>query len=714
MLFVPILACLLTIPFAFRVTERLSTSGWLPATAESVQVADILKNEFGRNTTSHFLLFEDPTGELKATDDEFRREVAKVVAPLHSDPHVSAVYTWGSTGNETLNRTLISGDGSKSLAIVVMVDQEADRNPGVNRFQAQIHSDRLQVEVGGWAATAASFTALTRSDLVRSEQLALPITLLLLFLVFGGVLAAGLPIALSLLALAPTLAGIYLLSLITETSLFAVNTVSMLGLAIGVDYALVMVSRFREELRENDTETAVANAMATAGETIIVAGAAVMVGMLGMLTFPVSAAISTGLAASLMVLLSVILATTALPAALSLFAHRLSHRPKWRLPGIRLPQISDPVRRHPVVAIILSVASIAILTLPTLEMRGAASSMTVLPKSQEARNVYDTVASEFPHTTLTPIVIVVTPTSGRMTSTANLNDLLEFQTELSRLENVRSVQSVWSFLPFGVTSSIVSTTLLLNEDIKEISRPYLTDNVAVIEVAPLGGPSDESTMALVREIRENGYALSQGAFRIQIGAEIGTNVDLVDYVKDRAPFTVAIVIGLMWIALFVRFRSLVLPTKAVLLNLLSIGASFGMLVWIFQEGHLHEWLGFEPLGYTILLVPIIMFSFLFGMSMDYEVVMLSRIKEAWDQTGNNDLAIEHGLAATARLVTSAALIMLTIFIAFGTSELQFIKQIGVGLGIAVLIDTTLIRLVLLPSTMRLFGRWNWWSPWSNP
>jgi RND superfamily putative drug exporter len=410
-------------------------------------------------------------------------------------------------------------------------------------------------------------------------------------------------------------------------------------------------------------------------------------------------------------LLSVILATTALPAALSVFSGRLATRTKRRRSWFRLPRLDDPVRRHPVAAIILSVACIAILTFPVFEMRGAAASMTILPKSQEARDVYDTVSAEFSHSTLTPIVIVVTPTTGRMTSATNLSALLEFQTALSRLENVRSIQSVWSFLPIGATSTIVATTLLVDQDVKDASRPYLTDNAAIIEVAPINGPSDESTMELVRVIRNNGYAMSEGTFQIQIGAEIGTNVDLVNYVKDRALLTASVVIGLMWIALFVRFRSIVLPTKAVLLNLLSIGASFGMLVWIFQEGHLSSLLGFEPLGYTILLVPIIMFCFLFGMSMDYEVVMLSRIKEVWDQSGDNDLAIEHGLAATARLVTSAALIMLTVFVAFGTSELQFIKQIGVGLGIAVLIDTTLIRLILLPSMMRLFGKWNWWSPW---
>jgi RND superfamily putative drug exporter len=703
--------CLIGIPFALRVTERLSTSGWLPSDAESVQVNQLLKDEFGRDSTNHFILFRDPTGELKATDNEFRRQVAMAVAPLHSNPNVTAVYTWGSTGNDTLNGSLISDDESMSLAVIVLTDQGSNSNEVFDQFRGLVRSDRLDVRVGGWTATADAFADLTRSDLIRSEQIALPVTLILLIVIFGGAIAAGLPVALSILALIPTLAGIFLLSRVTETSIFAVNTVSMLGLALGVDYALIMVSRFREELAEHEVGTALSRAMATAGETILVSGAAVMVGLLGLLSFPVPAATSTALSAGLVVLLSVILATTSLPAALSLLAPRIRQRP--RRVRVRLPKtgLSVAIRRHPVVSTVATIACIAVLTLPAFDMRGAASSMTLLPKSEEAREVYDVVGRDFSNTTLTPILVVVTPTSGRMTSIGNLNNLRDFQVRLGELEGVRGTQSLWSFVPIGATSSILSTSIAVDDTVREATRHYVTDTYAIIEIAPVDGPSDDVTMDLVRTIRDQGYALSEGAFQIQIGAEVGTNVDLVDYVQERAPLTVGLVIALMWIALFIRFRSIVLPTKAVILNLLSLGASFGALVWIFQEGHLHTWLGFEPLGYTILLVPIIMFCCMFGLSMDYEVVMLSRIKEVWDETGDNNLAIDRGLASSAGLVTSGAMIMLVIFIAFSTSELQFIKQIGVGLGIAVLIDTTLIRMILLPSTMRLFGRWDWWSPW---
>jgi RND superfamily putative drug exporter len=252
--------------------------------------------------------------------------------------------------------------------------------------------------------------------------------------------------------------------------------------------------------------------------------------------------------------------------------------------------------------------------------------------------------------------------------------------------------------------------MLLDPSVAGTIRPYLTTNAAILEVTPEGGPSDAQSLDLVRTLRAGARTHSEGAFTVQVGAEVASNVDLIDHIQGRAPWTVAIVVVLTWLALFARFRSLLIPTKAVILNLLSLGASFGMLVWIFQEGHLAGLLRFEPLDYTILLVPIIMFCFMFGLSMDYEVVMLSRIHEAWQATGDNTRAIDEGLRTSAGIVTSGALIMLVVFCAFGTGELPFVKQVGVGMALAVIIDTTVIRMVLLPSTMRLAGRWNWWAP----
>jgi RND superfamily putative drug exporter len=240
--------------------------------------------------------------------------------------------------------------------------------------------------------------------------------------------------------------------------------------------------------------------------------------------------------------------------------------------------------------------------------------------------------------------------------------------------------------------------------------PYLTSGAAVLEVNVHAGAASSEVEAVVERLRSDYLPLSDGDFVVTVGGEFATSMDLMDHLADRLPWTLATVLLLTSVVLFIQFRSVLLPIKAILLNMLALAASFGALVWVFQEGHFAGLLGFEPLGYTVVIVPLLMFCFMFGLSMDYEVIMLSRIRESWLETGDNRLAVSTGLRGSARIVTSAALIMLVVFASFGASELQVIQQIGLGLALAVFLDATIIRLVALPAAMQLMGRWNWWAP----
>ncbi|HWV36305.1 MAG TPA: MMPL family transporter, partial [Thermomicrobiales bacterium] len=299
---------------------------------------------------------------------------------------------------------------------------------------------------------------------------------------------------------------------------------------------------------------------------------------------------------------------------------------------------------------------------------------------------------------------------GRMTSSTNLDHLREFTSEIAAMPGVTSVDSLWSFIPEGVGAFTLSGSLTLDRSLQETARPYITPRAAVIQISMASDASTTSQAAFVRQMRDDGMQMSGNAFTVLVGGESATSVDLVATVRDRAPAAVAVVVIATWIVLFLQFQSILLPLKAIVLNLLSISASFGALVWIFQEGHLANLLAFEPTGTTIIIVPIIMFCFMFGLSMDYEVIMLSRIREAWKETGDNEAAVQTGLRQAAGIVTSAAAVMLVVFVAFGTSQLLIIKALGIGLGLAVLIDATIIRLILLPATMQLMGNWNWWRP----
>jgi RND superfamily putative drug exporter len=716
----PLLLVLACIPLTTTVDDRLSSGGWLPSGAESVQVDHRLDEEFGRHSTAHYVLFSDPSGQLAATDTAFRREVEHAVAPLRGDPSVTAIHTWGSTTNETLKPLLISDNGQQSLAIIMVDLDVKEAAADIPRMRDLIQSDTLEIQIGGWPATTHDFRELTSSDLARAESISLPITLLVLFVVFGGLLVAGLPLLTTILALIPTLAVIALVSRFIETSVFTINVVIMIGLAVGIDYALIFVSRYREELRHHDAAQALGVTMATAGRTIIVSGAAVAIGMLGLLTFGAEAATATAIAASAVVFLGVAVSLTVLPAALSLLGHRASGRtviPQrvssfFSTPFKRFTTTSRALLdRHPKAALAGSCAVLLLLAAPVLTMQPEPPSMAVLPTTEPARQMYDTVQAGFTSSTLSPMTIIVEPRNGRaMTNARNLNDLEDFADALEGIEGVDSVTSVWSFLPSGVGSPFLSSGIRVDQELAAMVRPYLTDRAAVIEVNVHADAGSDTAKAILETIRNDYPILSDGRFNVMVGGETATSVDLINHLAGRAPWTLGLVIAATAIVLFVQFRSVALPIKAMLLNMLSLAASFGALVWVFQEGHLSGVLGFEPLGYTIVIVPVLMFCFMFGLSMDYEVIMLSRVREAWLETGDNQRAIATGLGGSARIVTSAALIMLIVFASFGSSNLQVIQQIGIGLAMAVFIDATIIRLVALPAAMTLMGRWNWWSP----
>lgn len=717
-LVVPLLLCLLLIPLAMQTTRNLTTIGWTPWEADSHQVQLMMEDEFGRATTNHYILFSDPSGSLHADDREFRLAVEKSVRTFRNDPNVAVVYTWGSTSNSSLNTTLISKDRTQSLAVLVMAHTTTPGADSMEDIRSRLTSETLQIQIGGWPATAETFLDLTGSDLVRAEIISLPITLILLLVIFGGVIAAGLPIILALLSMITTLAALTLLSRAMLVNIFSINAVTMLGLAVGIDYALIMVSRFREETGSTPISESVPRVLETAGRAVLIAGSTVAIGLMGLLFFGVPAAGSTGLAGACVVLVCVALALTTLPAVFVLWGDRISRRRSLSTGYPRfLASFPDRVQalreRHPFTVVIVSGMLLLSLALPLRHLVVSAPTMAILPPHSDARVVYDTIAGSFPNATLSPISIIVEPRSGSMMSAPHLAAINALTTNLSDQPGVSSVDSVWGYIPDGISPETFAMSLLVEPELVRATAPFLTSDAALINLTANPGLSPGERRDLVEDLRTAMPSLTSGELTVRIGGDAGVDLDLMNHVEERAPLVIGFVIGLTWLTLLVQFRSLFLPLKAILLNLFSLSASFGALVWIFQEGHLSNVLGFEPAGYTVVLIPILMFCFLFGLSMDFEVIMLSRIQEAWEETGDNTRAIDLGLRRSAGIVTSSAAVMLIVFSAFATSELQLIKSLGVGLGLAVFIDATIIRLLLLPATMQVMGRWNWWLPFTG-
>lgn len=716
-LLVPVVLAIGLLPFATRVTENLSSEGWIPESAEARRVQVMIEEQFGTAGNSHFIVFSDPTGDLTPADREFRLAVEEAVRPFRADEGIAAVYTWGSTPNDSLNQILISEDGTSTLAVIVMEDGPITAPEAMDHLESNLVDTRLDAMVGGWPATTTAFLDVAERDLVRAELISLPVTLALLLLIFGGIIAAGLPIALAILSMVLTFAFMFALSWVTLVSTFSINAVTMLGLAVSIDYALIMTSRFREEVSRKPVPDAVRRTVSHAGHAVIVAGSTVAIGLTGLLLFRVPAAVSTGIIGGMVVLTAVALSLTALPAAFVLLGDRIGRPRRNRVSvpaGLRsgFNRLRDTRMRHPLATVVLTGLVLISLTLPVRHMAGSSPTISSLPQSTEPRQVADIISESFPHASLSPIAIIVQPDSGSMFDAENLESMRSFVATLERHDAIDHAESIWSLLPATMSPSTYSTSLLLEPELARVSTPYLTRDAALVNVTVEATLDEQGQRDLVHELRAEANALTGGDLDILVGGNVGMDVDIMAFATGNMPAVATYIIVLTWIALFVQLRSFFLPFKAIAMNLLSIGASFGALVWIFQDGHLSTILRFEPTGTTIVLIPILMFCFLFGLSMDFEVIILSRIRESWLESGDNNRAVEKGLQHTAGIVTSSAIVMLAVFAAFSASELQIIKTLGIGLAIAVVLDATVIRMLLLPATMQLMGQWNWWNPFA--
>lgn len=703
-----LLLCALLIPLALNATQNTIPDGWLPDSATAVRVQELTADQFGRSNTTYYLHFRDPEGVLVASDREFVEQVQYTVRPLRALEMVDSVLTWGTTSNDLLNSMLISDDGTTSLAVVTLNGAPRNHVGSPEWLREYLAESDLDVSMTGLPVVGEDFRVVGHNDLVRAELIALPVTLILLFFIFRGFVPALIPVVLAAGSMIITLATMAVIARFAPVSVFTVNTVTMLGLAVGIDYALIMVSRFREEINGNGIKSAIATTIRTAGKTVITAATTVAIGLSGLLFFDVPAATTTALLGAMVVLVAMILSVTAVPAAMVIFANRITRESTRARNRQILPRVEAIRERHPVFTVLGCIAILAALTAPVIGMQAVSPGIANLPAEAESRSTAQQIEAEFSLASTSPVEIVLQPTRGSMLESDNLRRYQELTAYISQREGVLRVESLWSFMPPGFSPRYLSSSYLLEPDLITASKPYLTSSAALITVIPNPSSSDTEIHNLVKELRADLQATPVRGLETMVGGAIGLDLDLLNHITHRTPIVLAWVLILTAIVLFFHLRSALLPLKAITLNLVSMGASFGMLVWIFQDGHLAWLVGAEATGTTVMLIPVLMFSFLFGLGMDFEIIMLSRIREAWQNHGDTTLAVREGLQHAAGIVTSSAVLMLTVFLAFAFSELDVVKALGVGLAIAVAIDATIVRLLLLPATMQLMGRWNWW------
>ena len=713
-------------------SAELSSGGWLDADAESSLVADRLATEFDAGRSAMIVLFR---GSPDATSPAFQAAIGESLAEVVEDERVTGVVGFAETGD----RRFISTAGDAAYVLVQLDLSNEESVAAVEPLREKMQPPAgITYQLTGFGPVTQDSADQSERDLQQAEVVSLPVAALILVAVFASLVAAGMPLFVAGLAIPSSLAVIWVVAQRMEMSIFVLNIATMLGLALAIDYSLFIVSRFREELdRGRAVGEAVERAIATSGKAVAFSGLAVAIGLSGLLVFEAPALRSIGLAGSIVVFWSVFFALTFLPAVLGMLGPRVNRltfggaraavarrigRPVAARSGAatsRWETVAHWVMRRPILVLVPTLALLLAAGTPFLRLQQGVPGAEIYPAGLESRDAYVALQTEFPRGETTPIVILA-GVDGSPTDPANARALANLAERLAGVEGIDRVEGAYSItnpqtgepMPPDAIAQLYATPrdqlpAEVAAALDQLHRAYVRGSTVRMDaISPIDASQPEAS-DIVPVIR----ALDGvDGIRVQVGGTAALAHDFLVSQAERAPLGVGIPLVASALILFLLFGSVVIPIKAVLMTLLSISASFGALVWVFQEGNLAEFLRFEPLGYTIAGNPIIMFCVLFGLSMDYEVLLLSRIQEAYRRTGDNTAAVAEGLARTARIITGAALIMIVVFAAFALAEVITIKSIGVGMALAVFLDATIIRVLLVPATMRLMGRWNWWAP----
>jgi RND superfamily putative drug exporter len=695
----------------------LSNGGPQDEQIEAAHASNLINTELQKTQTrtpgSNFLVILS-SSTLKTTDPEFQAAVTDALQPLSSDARVTTVTTPYNAGGPSVASAMISRDGHRALAIVGLKDDPKDSRHYIDQVAGKVHSSQLKILITGSLAINRAFDVTLESDLQRAEFISLPISLLLLLLVFGAVVAALLPVGVGLLSVVGGVAATLILARFTDVSQYAINLVTLIGLGVAIDYSLFIVNRYREELaRGRDREAALGVTLATAGRAVTFSGVTVAIGLSALFFYHGTFLASMGGAGALVVVLAVLYALSFLPALLAVLGPRVD------LLRVPLPRTGDGgfwrrfagwVMRRPVLVLVPSLAALVLAGTPFFHLRLANGDVDMLPQRVEARQGYDVLVRDFPGHDQTVMTIVAYYPDGHPLTPDRVGSLYDLSRRVAAMPGVLRVES-----PLNVDPSLSRADYqrLYSQPVDQLPAE-MRDNLAlstgkhiVLLYAYSNHPtSSDAARELVRGIR-NDPGLPGG--RVLVTGGTASDMDIIGFITQRTPYAVLFAIVVTYLVLFLLTGSLVLPLKAVIMNLLSLAASFGALVWIFQDGHLSNLLGFTPQSIDPT-IPVIMFSLIFGLSMDYEVLLVSRIQEEYRLSGDNRQAVAEGLQRSGRLITGAAGIMVAVFLAFGVGEVVYIKAIGLGLAIAVAIDATIVRALVVPAVMRLLGDLNWWAP----
>jgi RND superfamily putative drug exporter len=674
----------------FGVFGQLQTEGFTDDSSASTTVERVLADDFAEPATDAFLLVRSPGGDVTegsaaAVGQRLTREVASL-------PGVASVRSpWAGGGGESLVNP--QGDAALILMSLVPDEEKADEAALDLRDNIAGTTDGVEVLAGGASVAGTAVAERIGRDLVTAELIAIPITFVLLLFVFGGLIAAGLPVLVGVSAILLSFGGLLAFAMATDVSIYAVNLITGLGLALGIDYALLIVSRFREELRNGaDVESALGTTVATAGRTVIASGLVVAVTMAGFLFFPLYFLRSFGYAGLVVVLAAVLGAIFVLCSLLAILGPRVNRLTVWRRSieprdtGF-WASMARRVMRRPVLWGGGAVAVLVVLSLPALGVVFGPTDERSLPADDPAAVAGQSVRTAFVGNDASPIEIVFP--AGQAPA-----DGAAYARQVSQVQGVEAVVA-----PDGVFTG--GQRVGPAPDAAALTSPGGAQRIVATSSIVPGTGEARGQVADIRDI--NGSAL--------VGGVAAEDADTINAIAGALPAVITWVVLSVLVLLFLYTGSLLLPLKAVVMNFLGLAATLGILVWIFQEGHL-TWLvgGFTVTGTVDTSMVVLTAIVAFALAMDYELFLISRIREEWLRTGDNEAAVAFGMQRSGRIVTAAAILIAVVFGAFITSSVTNIKLLGLGVALAILIDATIIRGVIVPAFMRIAGKWNWWAP----
>lgn len=674
---------------ASGVGDVLTTEMRMANETESAKADRLIEERMGQEEPATEIVIVR-SSMLTARDGRFGIFVSALVEDIRGLPTTAGAVSF----YDTRTVSMVSDDGHTVLVSVELAgDPEAAEEyvaPLLNVIEEANDTAGFEVLSAGEGSISRTFSETSERDMMRGEMIAIPIALIILLLVFGAAVAAGIPLAVAVLAIVVAVGTAAVIGRAYELSFFVVNMITMIGLAVGIDYSLFIVQRYREErARSSSVYDAIGQAGATASRAVLLSGGTVVIGLASLLIVPSTVYRSLAIGAVAVATISVIAALTILPALLSVLGDRID---SFRLPfgkrrsssaGAGLwDRVTAFVMRRPALSAGVAVALLLAAAVPTLTMRQGYSGVSSLPTGTESRAAFEVLDEEFSAGLMTPARIVIDAQSLNAAPVRGaISDLL------ARLERDAT---------FG----------------EPMVERDPSGTLAVVSAPVEGDPHSEGAHDSLKRLRREHVpaAFANVDADVFVTGKTATSEDMLATLRQYTPIVFGTVLGLSFLLLLVMFRSIIVPAKAIIMNLLSVGAAYGLLVLVFQRGLGNSLLGFQQTETIEAWIPLFLFAVLFGLSMDYHVFLVSRIKERFDQTKDNTASVAYGTRQTAALITGAAAIMVAVFAGFAMSSLASMQQVGFGLAVAVILDATVIRSILVPASMQLLGRWNWYFP----